>query len=106
MTARRKGVLILFFDLSTITPKDRRNYRQFMRRIERLGYSMLQESVYIKDVRNIERVSGESQALTDGLNLNGSVYLLPLRINTFSHLISVCGKGIDINCFADDIIII
>ena len=39
---------ILFFDLPTITLKDKKEYRCFVKEIKKMGFYMLQESVYVK----------------------------------------------------------
>lgn len=40
--------MMVFFDLPTITPEDRRNYRLFRKALIKNGFIMLQESVYCK----------------------------------------------------------
>jgi CRISPR-associated protein Cas2 len=44
--------ILLFFDLPTITNKDRVEYRKFRKYLIRSGFLMLQESVYAKLVLN------------------------------------------------------
>lgn len=39
---------ILFFDLPTTTSLDTKNYRKFLKEIKKMGFYMLQESVYVK----------------------------------------------------------
>lgn len=39
---------MLFFDLPVVNEKDRKNYAHFVKDIKKLGFYMLQESVYIK----------------------------------------------------------
>lgn len=38
--------LIIMFDLPTLTAIDRRNYRQFRKRLLNDGFTMMQESIY------------------------------------------------------------
>ena len=40
--------MILFFDLPTLTSKNRRDYRKFIKHIKKIGFYMIQESVYVK----------------------------------------------------------
>lgn len=40
--------MILFFDLPSVTDADKRIYRQFVKRLAKEGFGMLQESVYTK----------------------------------------------------------
>lgn len=44
--------IIVFFDLPTITAKDRREYSQFRNGLLKEGFIMMQESVYTKLVLN------------------------------------------------------
>lgn len=39
---------ILFFDLPTLTNKDRRNYRKFIKLLIKNGFYRIQESVFVK----------------------------------------------------------
>ena len=36
------------FDLPTLTAKQRRDYRQFVKLIKKIGFIMFQESIYVK----------------------------------------------------------
>lgn len=40
--------LLVFFDLPTLTAKDRSNYRQFRKELINEGFLMLQNSVYVR----------------------------------------------------------
>ncbi len=44
-------VNIIFYDLPSISHTDRKNYRNFRKRILNLGYYQLQESVYCKSYK-------------------------------------------------------
>ena len=44
--------IILFFDLPTVTDKDKREYRKFRKFLIKNGFVMLQESVYTRMVLN------------------------------------------------------
>ncbi|KRK81041.1 hypothetical protein FD03_GL001177 [Companilactobacillus nodensis DSM 19682 = JCM 14932 = NBRC 107160] len=37
---------MIMFDLPTLTSQDRRNYRQFMKKLRLDGFTMMQESIY------------------------------------------------------------
>lgn len=49
--------MLVMFDLPTITAEDRKNYRRFRKELIKIGFFMLQESVYCRMVLNqsIER---------------------------------------------------
>lgn len=38
--------LMVMFDLPTLTAQDRKNYRQFMKKLNKDGFIMMQESIY------------------------------------------------------------
>ena len=44
--------LMVFFDLPTVTPENRKNYRKFRKNLITNGFFMLQESVYCRMVIN------------------------------------------------------
>ena len=44
--------IVVFFDLPTITDKDRREYRHFRKFLIKNGFFMMQESVYTRMVLN------------------------------------------------------
>ena len=52
-------IYVLFFDADMRTHTDRREYRRFVVGIKRLGYSMIQRSVYYRV--NEGKVSGRSE---------------------------------------------
>ena len=39
---------VLFFDLPVVSPKQRKDAQKFARNLKKLGFFMLQESVYVK----------------------------------------------------------
>lgn len=39
---------VLFFDLPVVSPKQRKDAQKFVRDLKKLGFFMLQESVYVK----------------------------------------------------------
>ena len=52
---------LLFFDLPSLTNEDKKNYRNFIKNIKKLGFMMVQESVYMK-------MAIDSQAMNATLN--------------------------------------
>ena len=40
--------IIVMFDLPTETPEERRNYRNFRKKLIKNGFFMMQESIYVK----------------------------------------------------------
>lgn len=48
MSGLRFMRMMVFFDLPTLTPEDRRSYRNFRKMLIKNGFIMMQESVYCK----------------------------------------------------------
>ena len=84
--------VIVFFDLPTITYEDRKNYRQFRRRLIKSGFMMLQESVYAKLALNwtqVQQVIDEVKAVKP---IAGSVQILSVTEKQFSKMEIISGK--------------
>lgn len=84
--------VIVFFDLPTITPKDRKEYTKFRKFLITEGFIMMQESVYTKIVLN----GTASTLMRNKLNKNkpkgGLVQMLVITEKQFSSIEYLCGK--------------
>ncbi len=58
--------IIVFFDLPTLTAKDKKEYRNFRKHLIKSGFLMMQESVYCKLVQN----TTAADAMIDNLKKN------------------------------------
>lgn len=84
---------LLFFDLPTVTNKERQNYRHFVKEIKKLGFYMLQESVYVKmsiDSQMSHSVVQKVKALSPS---KGSIMILNITEKQFSQLSIIVGEN-------------
>lgn len=86
--------IILFFDLPTITYEDLRNYRHFTKNIKKLGFYMIQESVYVRlsiDPQSMDSIVKKVKSI---LPPTGNVLVLNITEKQFSSMQILLG---DIN---------
>lgn len=77
---------ILFFDLPTITTIDQKNYRKFVKEIKKMGFYMIQESVYVKmsiDYQVMESIVNKVKSIVPS---RGNVMVLNITEKQFSQL--------------------
>lgn len=86
----RRGALLLFYDLSVATRKQRRSYWRFRTGIKKLGFRRFQESVYIKVLKNIS-VAPSVTRQVDEIAPEGSVCLLPLSLDNCMRIVTIRG---------------
>ena len=75
--------MIVIFDLGTLTSDERRAYRVFRKFLLRNGYSNIQESDYVKLIKNQAGVKNEFNILADNSPDTGSVIAIPMSLNDF-----------------------
>ena len=84
--------LIVFFDLPTITTKDKREYRKFRKFLIKNGFLMTQESVYCKLVLN----GGMADVIADKIRKNkppsGLVQLLRVTEKQYAKMEYIVGS--------------
>jgi len=85
--------IIVFFDLPTLTSKDRREYSKFRKFLIKSGFIMLQESVYSKIALNAIATS----TITDNIRRNkpksGLVQLMKITENQYSKMEFIIGES-------------
>lgn len=82
---------ILFFDLPVVKKEDRKEAAKFRRDIVKLGFYMLQESVYVKmniDPFHAERIAAKAKALAPK---SGSIIIINVTENQFQNMILLSG---------------
>ena len=77
---------ILFFDLPTISLKDKRNYRKFVKEIKQIGFYMIQESVYVKMSIDQQVVDSTLNKVREICPSNGSIIVLNITEKQFSNM--------------------
>lgn len=102
--ADRRGVLILMYDLPVQTAKQRSDYQHFRKDLMRNGYLTLQESVYLKLLRNVDSAETETEKIRRFAPAEGTVNILPMTLNGFKSFITVKGDPFDFALLSDDVI--
>lgn len=102
----RKGVLLLMFDLPMSTNDDRREYYHFHKNIRRNGFLQLQESCYLKLIRNTEGMESTIKAIRRILPAQGNVSVLPMTLDDFKHMECLKGDPFNMSLFTDDVFFI
>lgn len=77
---------ILFFDLPSVTKKDKKNYRDFIKNIKKIGFYMIQESVYVKMSINYKSAQNTKIKVNSFLPENGNVMLLTITEKQFNSI--------------------
>ncbi len=84
--------VLVFFDLPTETPDDRRNYRRFRKALISNGFIMMQESVYCRLLIN----AGAGKAAMDTVRKNrppaGLVQMLTVTEKQFAGMEYLVGR--------------
>lgn len=78
--------LVLFFDLPVETAVNRRDYRKFVKEIKKIGFYMLQESVYVKlgvDSRSADSALDKVKKVLPG---QGNISVLIITEKQFSDI--------------------
>lgn len=88
--------MIVFFDLPTITPKDRKEYTKFRKFLINEGFIMMQESVYTKLILNGPAAHLVENKLEKNKPKNGLVQMLVITEKQFSSMTYLCGKADDV----------
>ena len=84
--------MVLFFDLPSISKKDQREYRKFVKFIKSIGFSMFQESVYTKLCLNETVVKSTMSKLKNNLPKDGFISVITLTEKQFSSIEILVGK--------------
>lgn len=88
--------IMVFFDLSTITYKDKKEYRRFRKLLINEGFIMMQESVYYKLALNPSIVTSVKNKLEKGKPKEGLIQILTVTEKQFSGMDTIVG-GISTN---------
>lgn len=84
---------IVFFDLPTISSKDQKKYRDFLKQLKKYGFYMLQESVYVKMCIDNQVVNSIIKKIETIAPSNGSVMVLTVTEKQFSQMNVIIGKN-------------
>ena len=83
---------ILFFDLPSVSKKDKKEYRDFIKMLKTLGFYSLQESVFCK--MNIDKQAMDASLIKikDKLPKDGNVMVLNVTEKQFSSMEIMLGE--------------
>ena len=99
----RKGIILLMFDLPAQTSEDKREYTNFRKNLRRQGFLQLQESCYLKLIRNISSVDQNLSNLKKVIPATGNVSVLPMNLNDFKGMQCLLGEPFNLALFTEDI---
>lgn len=85
--------MMLFFDLPVETEVQRRNYRHFVKNIKKLGFYMMQESVYVKLGIDMQHVESTMQKIKTFVPDDGSIMVLNITEKQFSNINILLGDN-------------
>ena len=83
--------VVLFFDLPTLTVKDKKNYIIFRKKLIQSGFIMLQFSVYSKLVANQQGAEAVGRYIKSISTNSGSIQLLTVTERQFSQMKFISG---------------
>lgn len=85
--------MLIFFDLLTETPKERRIYNKFRKLLISEGFIMMQESVYTKLALNNSIVNSVKEKIYKDKPSKGIVQLLVITEKQFSDIECITGEN-------------
>ena len=84
--------VLVFFDLPTLTIQNRREYTQFRKHLQKSGFMMLQESVYVKLALNQTVANTICSSLRKHKPSNGLVLMLTVTEKQFQNMEFIVGE--------------
>ena len=84
--------IMVFFDLPTITPANRKDYANFIKYLIKNGFIMMQESVYSKLALNSTVVNSIVNGIKNNKPPEGIVQIITLTEKQFSKMEIITGE--------------
>ena len=84
--------MIVFFDLPTVTDKERREYRRFRKLLIRNGFVMMQESIYSRLVLNASVQKTVTDLIVKEKPAKGLIQCLVVTEKQFTGIMSISGE--------------
>lgn len=85
--------IVLFFDLPTLTEKNRKEYTKFRKFLIKTGFMMLQESVYVKLALNTTTMNTLMNNLEKNKPADGLVQVLLVTEKQYSKMYMLLGEN-------------
>lgn len=84
---------VLFFDASMLTAVERKNYRDFVKTIKKLGYTIIQKSVYIRYTCKRQSFIDEKKRIGKNTPSSVQVRVMCLPVSYIDNMFNVnCDK--------------
>lgn len=84
--------MILFFDLPSVSKKERRDYQKFIKTLKYKGFIMMQESVYTKLALNQSVATSTLLELKKELPADGHISLLTITEKQYASIEHLLGQ--------------
>jgi CRISPR-associated protein Cas2 len=84
--------IILIFDLPTLTDENRRQYRYFHKKIIKLGYYMVQYSVYIKNITVQTKYDREIEKIKKNAPSQGNIRCFYITEHQYQQMHYITGQ--------------
>lgn len=84
--------IFVFFDLPVKTKKDRFNASRFRRTLLKLGYHMLQLSVYYRICKGLDSVTWQINGLSKCVPPKGSIRVLTVTDAQYGRMLTLVGE--------------
>ena len=94
----------MMYDLPFDTPAQRREYSRFRKALTENGFIPMQESVYIRLLRNVSSAAAEAERIRTYAPKEGTVHVLQLSLNQLKAMKTVVGDPFPTDLFSDDIV--
>ena len=102
----RKGVLLIVYDLPVETSDERRNAQRFRKNLISQGFISLQKSVYVKLIHNDSMAESEILQIKEISPKEGTINVIPMSLNVFRAMQTLCGEPFNQSLFSDDIVVL
>ena len=94
------------FDLPTLTAKQRRDYRQFVKLIKKIGFIMFQESIYVKLSVNEANVKSSLDMIKKAVPKDGMISMMTVTEKQFAGTVNIVGRSVSNVVDSDERLII
>lgn len=84
--------LIIFYDLPSVTKKDRRIYHKFHKFLTGSGFVMMQESVYSKLVLNANNAKAIQQSVKEASPKEGLIQMMLITERQYENIEFIIGE--------------
>lgn len=84
---------LLFFDLPMVTSDELRKYRKFLKHIKKLGFYMIQESVYAKMSLDQQGMEATIKKVKLNVPAKGNIMILNITEKQFASIQILAGEN-------------